>query len=81
MRTGIAKADDIHRSTLGVDGVTHLQKVLEMGIGILGCLSIERTQSSFQLKAIIAGLALVQSSRNVAAGRGRELTESLLGHG
>ena len=76
MRTGIAKADNIHRSTLGVDGVTHLQKILEMGIGILGCLSIERTcldhvhQSSLQLKAVIAGLFLVQSSRHVAAGRG-----------
>ena len=58
-----------------------------MGIGILGCLSTEQTclnrvhQSSFQLKTVIAGLVLVQSSRNVATGRGRELTKSLLGHG
>ena len=58
-----------------------------MGIGILGCLSAERTcldhvhESSFQLKAVIAGLVDVQSSRNVATGRGRKLTESLLSHG
>ena len=38
-----------------------------MGIGILGCLSAERTcldhvhQSSFQLKAVIAGLVLVNA--------------------
>ena len=47
-----------------------------MGIGILGCLSAERTcldhvhQSSFLLKAVIAGLVLVPSSRDVATGRG-----------
>ena len=58
-----------------------------MGIGILRCLSTERTclnhihQSSFQLKAVISGLVLVQSSRNVATGRGRELTKSLLAMG
>ena len=45
-----------------------------MGIGILGCLSAERTcldhvhESSLQLKAVIAGLVDIQSSRNVAAG-------------
>ena len=70
-----------------VDGVTHLQEVLEMGIGILGCLSTERTcldhihESSLQLKAVIAGLVDVQSSRNVATGQGRKLMESLLSHG
>ena len=58
-----------------------------MGIGILGCLSAERTcldhihESSLQLKAVIAGLVDVQSSRNVATGQGRELMKSLLCHG
>ena len=58
-----------------------------MGIGILGCLSTERTslnhvhQSSLQLKAVIAGLVLVQSRGNVATGQDRELTKRLLGHG
>ena len=58
-----------------------------MGIGILECLSVERTcldhihESSLQLKAVIAGLVDVQSSRNVATGWGRKLTESLLSHG
>ena len=56
-----------------------------MGIDILGCLSTERTclnhvhQSRFELKAIIA-LVIVQSSRDVAAGRGQLLSKSL-GHG
>ena len=76
MRTGKPKADNIHRSSFGVDGVTHLHEVLEMGVGIFGCLSTEWTsldhvlQSSFQLKDVIASLFLVQSSRNVAIGRG-----------
>ena len=54
-----------------------------MGFGILGCLSAERTcldnvhESSLQLKAVIAGLVSIQSSRNVAAGWGGKLTESL----
>ena len=67
--------------------VTHLQEVLEMGIGNLGCLTAERTcldhvhESGLQLKAVIAGLVDIQSSRNVAAGRGRKLTECLLSHG
>ena len=58
-----------------------------MGIGILGCLSAEQTcldhvhESSLQLKVVIAGLVDIQSSRNVAAGRGGKLTESLLSHG
>ena len=50
--------DNIQCSSFGVDDVTHLQEVLEMGIGILGCLSAERTcldhvhESSLQLKAM-----------------------------
>ena len=54
-----------------------------MGISILGCLSAEQTcldhvhESSLQLKAVIAGLVSIQSSRNVAAGRGGKLMESL----
>ena len=79
--------DDIQCSSFGVDGVAHLQEVLEMGIDILICLSVEWTsldhihQTSLQLKTVIAGLVLVQSSRDVATGRGRELTKRLLGHG
>ena len=75
--------DVIQSSSSGVDGVTHLQKVLEMGIGILGCLFAEQTcldhvhKSSLLLKAVIAGLVSIQSSRNVAAGRGGLLMESL----
>ena len=34
-------------------------------------------ESSLQLKVVIAGLVDIQSSRNVAAGRGRNQTESL----
>ena len=58
-----------------------------MGIGILGCLSAEQTcldhvhEFGLQLKAVIAGLVDVQSSRNVVTGRGRKLTENLLSHG
>ena len=54
-----------------------------MGIGILGCLSAEWTcldyvhESSLQLKAVITGLVDVQPRRDVAAGWGRKLTESL----
>ena len=79
--------DIIQSSSSGVDGVTHLQEILEMGIGILGCLSAERTcsdhihKSSLQLKAVISGLVGVQSSSNVATRRGGKLTESLLSHG
>jgi hypothetical protein len=56
------KTDVIQCSFSGVDGVTHLQEVLEMSIGILGCLSAKRTclghvhESGLQLKAVIAGL-------------------------
>ena len=79
--------DVIQSSSSGVDGVTHLQEVLEMGIGILGCLSAERTclnhihESSLLLKAVIAGLVDIQSSRNVATGQGRELMKGLLSYG
>ena len=79
--------DVIQSSSSGVDGVTHLQEVLEMGFGILGCHSAERTcldhvhESSLQLKAVIAGLVGIQSSRNVATGWGRKLMESLMSHG
>ena len=81
------KTDVIQSSSSGVDGITHLQEVLEMGIGILRCLSVEWTcldhvhESSLQLKAVIAGLVDIQSSRNVTAGRGRKLTKRLLSHG
>ena len=65
----------IHHSASGVDGTTHFQEVLELGVSILGCLTAGRTclnhvhQSSLELKTIIA-LVIVQSSRDVAAGRG-----------
>ena len=81
------KTDVIQSSSSGVDGITHLQEVLEMGIGILRCLYAERTcldhihESSLQLKAVIAGLVDIPSSRNVATGRGRKLMESHLSHG
>ena len=79
--------DIIQSSSSGVDGAAHLQEVLEMGVGTLGCLSAEWAcldhihESSLQLKAVIVGLVDIQSSRNVAAGRGRKLAESLLSHG
>jgi len=75
----------IHRGTSGVDSAAHFQEILKVSVGILRCLSIEWTRlnhvhpSLFELKAIIA-LVGVQSSRDVAAGRGRVLPESL-GHG
>jgi len=54
------KTDVIHHSASWVDSTTHFQDVLEMRVGILGCLSAERIrlnhahQSRFELKAIIA---------------------------
>ena len=77
--------DIIHRGTSEVDSAAHFQEILEVSIGIFGCHSIEWTrlnhvhQSRFVIKAIIA-LVIVQSSRNVATGRGRVLPENL-GHG
>ena len=74
--------DVIHRGTSGVDGAAHFQEILKMSVGILRCISTEWTrlnhvhQSRLELKAIIA-LVIVQSSRDVAAGRGRVLPESL----
>ena len=78
------KTDIIHRSTSGVDSNTHFQEILEVSFGILECLFTIWThlnhvhQSRFELKIIIA-LVGVQSSRDVAAGRGRVLMKSL-GH-
>ena len=77
--------DIIHRGTSGVDSAAHFQEILKVSVGILRCLPTEWTrlnhvhQSRLELKAIIA-LVIVQSSRDVAAGRGRVLLKSL-GHG
>ena len=65
----------IHHDTSRVDGAAHFQEVLKVSVGILGCLATKWThlnhvhQSLLELKAIIA-LVIVQSSRDVAAGRG-----------
>jgi hypothetical protein len=59
---------------------------LKMSVGILWCLSTEGTcldhvdKTSLYLKAISA-LVIDQSSRDMAIGRGWELTECLLSHG
>ena len=80
------KTNIIHRSAFWVDYATHFQKILKLSVGILWCLSAEGTcldhvdKTSLYLKAISA-LVIDQSSRDMAIGRGWELTECLLSHG
>jgi hypothetical protein len=69
------KLDISQCSAFGVDCAAHFQEVLKMSIGILLCLTTERTcldhvdKPRLQLKAFIA-LVGIQSSRDMAAGRG-----------
>ena len=55
-----SKTNVVHRSTLGVDGTTHFQEILEVSVGILECLFTEWThlnhvhQSRLELKTIIS---------------------------
>ena len=80
------KANIIHRSASWVDYAAHFQKILKMSVGILSCLSAEGTcsdhvdKTSLYLKAISA-LVIVQSSRDMAIGRGWELMECHLSYG
>jgi hypothetical protein len=67
---GTTEDECFHCSACRVDCAAHFQEVLEMSVGILGCLTIEGTcldhvdKPSLQLKAFIA-LVGVQSSRDI----------------